>query len=502
MTTTQLKQVPAGLVAAVLPVGAGSRAGLQPGDRVLAINGVVPRDVIDVRMDSLGARVELDVERAGERLVLAADKDQDEDLGVEFESPAFDRLKTCNNACDFCFIRGLPRGLRRTLYIKDDDYRYSFLYGSFTTLTNLSDAEWRRILFQRLSPLRVSVHATDLSLRRELLGNAKAPDILGQLADLGKHGIEVHAQVVLMPGRNDRAVLEGTIADLAAHYATVQSVAVVPVGLTVHSRPRVTHPLDAADARAAIGIIEKRQSEHRKSLGCGFVYAADELYLLADRPLPGPRAYDDYPQLHNGVGMVQLFRTEWRQATRRLPAAVPVPASVAWATGALMAPILRECASRLSVVDGLSVEVIPVSSGLFGGQVTVAGLTAGKDVMAALHGRSIDRAVLPRSMFDAVMRRTIDGLGVEDIARELGIDVCVATAPRDLVERTLGKPTGHQPSADGALSSWCAAGTGPDTAQRLVTDRLEESPTPSRSSFPSRRRQHPARQAGAPRRPD
>lgn len=491
MSAPQVKQVPAGLVVAVFPGGAGSRAGLQPGDRVLAVNGLVPRDVIDVRMDSLGPRVEMDVERAGDRLVLAADKDEDEDLGVEFESPAFDRLKTCNNACDFCFIRGLPRGLRRTLYIKDDDYRYSFLYGSFTTLTNLSDAEWRRILYQRLSPLRVSVHATDLSLRRDLLANPRAPDILYQLDEMGKHGIEVHAQVVLMPGRNDGSVLEATIADLTARYPTVQSVAVVPVGFTVHSRPRATRPLGAADARGAIEIVERHQSACRKSLGCGFVYAADELYLLADRRLPGPRAYDGYPQLHNGVGLVQAFRADWRQATRRLPEAVPVPTSVAWATGALMAPILQECASKLSVVAGLRVEVIPVTNRLFGGQVTVAGLTPAADVLAALRGRCVDRVVLPRSMFDAVMLRTIDDLGVDDIARELGVDVCVAATPRDLVERTLGRA----PSAGEARSSWCATGARPSTVRGLAAPHLEESPTPSRASLASRRR----KPAGAPR---
>src|SRR5439155_26546651 len=189
-----------GLVVETLPDTPAAAAGLRAGDRVLAVNGAVPRDVIDVRLDAATSHVELDVEREGSRLLIRLDKDPDADLGIEFDSPAFDRMKLCNNACDFCFIRGLPRGLRRGLYLKDDDIRYSFLYGNFVTLTNLSDAEWRRLIFQRLSPLRVSVHATDPDLRRRLLRNPKAPPILDQVDELGPHGIRIHAQIVLMPG--------------------------------------------------------------------------------------------------------------------------------------------------------------------------------------------------------------------------------------------------------------------------------------------------------------
>ena len=255
-------------------------------------------------------------------------------------------MKTCNNACEFCFIRGLPRGLRRSLYIKDDDFRYSFLYGNFTTLTNLSEAEWQRLLFQRLGPLRVSVHATDTELRRELLSNPRAPNILEQIDELGAHGIHIHAQIVLMPGWNDGPALEQTLTELAARYPA-SKVRGRTRGLTVHSRVQRIRPLTPDDAAAAIDLVERHQRTNRKTLDTRFVYAADELYLLADRPLPGPRAYEDYPQLENGVGLVQLFRDGWKRAVRKLPGAVDPPLHTCWATGASMAPLFDELANDL-----------------------------------------------------------------------------------------------------------------------------------------------------------
>jgi putative radical SAM enzyme (TIGR03279 family) len=410
---------------------------MRPGDRVLAVNGLVPRDVVDVRLDAAGPQVEIDVEREGSRLLLVVEKDWDEDLGIEFERADFDRLKTCNNRCEFCFISGLPLGLRRSLYIKDDDFRYSFLYGSFVTLTNLSAAEWSRLIFQRLSPLRVSVHATDVALRRELLGNPAAPSILDQLDELGSHGIRVHAQIVLMPGRNDGPVLERTIADLVARHPTVESAAVVPVGLTAHSHAAHTRAVALEDAAAAIGLVAAAQRRCRRNLGAGVVYASDELYLLAGRPVPSARSYDGYLQLHNGVGLVRLFCDEWKRAARRLPPKVDPPRSVCWGTGALMAPVLRDLAANLEPVGGLTVDVVPIQNSLFGGQVTVAGLLPARDVVGALNGKRYDRMVLPRSMLDAPGQQTIDGWTVGRIAEALDMDVIIATGPRDLLERTL-----------------------------------------------------------------
>jgi putative radical SAM enzyme (TIGR03279 family) len=428
---------PVGIVSAVDPESPAGVAGVRPSDRLLAVNGLVPRDVIDVRLDAATDHVELDLERDGEPLLVELDKDPDEDLGIEFESAAFDRMKTCNNRCEFCFIRGLPPGLRRSLYIKDDDYRYSFLYGNFTTLTNLTTTDWKRLLYQRLGPLRVSVHATDPELRRDLLSNPNAPPILEQIARLGEHGIHIHAQIVLMPGRNDGAALEQTLDELAACYPTVESAAVVPVGLTAHSHVEHIRPLTPEDAARAIDQVEVRQKRHRKELGIGFVYAADELYLLAGRPLPPPRAYDDYPQLENGVGLIQLFRDAWKRATRRLPERIESPRRVLWATGALTAPLFGEFAHELERIPDVSIEVVQIRNSLFGGEVTVAGLVPGRDVIEALRGREVDLVVLPRSMFDMEGRQTIDNVSVQEIANELGTDVLVGSSARDLVDATL-----------------------------------------------------------------
>jgi putative radical SAM enzyme (TIGR03279 family) len=276
-------------------------------------------------------------------------------------------------------------------------------------------------------------------LRRDLLANQSAPDILEQIDELGPHGIRIHAQIVLMPGRNDGRALERTIADLAARYPWVESAAVVPVGLTRHSRTSI-RPLEKADAEAAIRTVLATQRRFRREHGVGFVYASDELYLLAGRPLPSPASYDDYPQFQNGVGLVQLFRAEWKRAARRLPTAVDPPRRVCWATGSLLAPILREMADGLRV-EGLSVHVIPVESSLFGGAVTIAGLMSGEDIATAMSDEPCDRLTLPRSMFDtAAGLRTIDGWTVGDIAERLGVDVVIGESPRDLLMKTLEEP--------------------------------------------------------------
>jgi putative radical SAM enzyme (TIGR03279 family) len=429
-----------GLVVDVLADTPAALADVRAGDRLLAVNGYVPRDVIDVRLDAAVGRVELDVLRDGDRLVVDLEKEPDEDRGVVFDSPAFDRMKLCNNACEFCFIRGLPRGLRRSLYLKDDDVRYSFLYGNFVTLTNLTDSEWRRLIFQRLSPLRVSVHATDPELRRRLLRNPRAPAILDQLDELAPHGIRIHAQIVLMPGLNDGPALERTLDDLSARYPTVESAAVVPVGLTRHSRAESIRAVTAEDAAVAIDLVERQQRRLRPRLGTRFVWPGDELYLLAGRPLPAPSAYEDYPQLQNGVGLVQLFRDGWRRAARRVPALVTKRSHVCWATGPLMRPILEELARDLATVQGLSVHVQPVENSLFGGQVSVAGLLPGEDVVRAVAAGAYDRVLLPRAMFDTEGQQTIDGWTTARLAEAVQAEVVVASTAADLIAETVRPP--------------------------------------------------------------
>jgi putative radical SAM enzyme (TIGR03279 family) len=408
---------------------------VEAGDRLLAVNGLVPRDTIDLATGGSERELSIVVERQEARRAFDLNIGATRELGLEFGAPTFDGIRRCANACEFCFIDGLPEGMRRTLYIRDDDYRYSFLYGSFVTLTNLRPSDVDRICYQRLSPLRVSVHATDLAVRRQLLANPRAPDILGQLDDFGAAGIEFHGQVVLVPGVNDGAVLDQTIRDLAVRYPAVRSVAVVPVGLTRHSHTVGLRTLTPADAMAALACCSRWQRNLRARLGVGFVYPGDELYLLAGRRFPSAPQYDDHPQLQNGVGLVPLFLRQWRRVRHRRPAAV-TRRLVLWVCGQAMERALGLVAADLETVDGLSTEVVAVPNAFFGTGVTVSGLLTGADVARALRGRQADRVVLPRVMLDAAGERTLDDWTLSELIENLPGEVRVAQSAGELLEAT------------------------------------------------------------------
>ena len=350
----------------------------------------------------------------------------------------FEGIRECNNNCEFCFIRGLPKGLRRSLYIRDDDYRYSFLFGTFLTLTNLTEADWERIGFQHLSPLHVSVHATDLAVRRQMLANPTAPDILPQLDRLGRLGVEVKAQVVLCPGLNDRGTsLEQTVRDLAARPQVVDSVAIVPVGLTRYSGARTLRQVRADEARQVVRRATAWQRDLRARLGRDFVYLSDELYLLAGRPFPPPRRYDGYRQLQNGVGLTRLLLVDWAGSKPEIPASLPAPRRVAWVCGRAAAPALTAMAAELAAVENLSVTVLDVTNDFFGGGVSVSGLLTGQDVVARLRATPCHLAVLPRSAFGYDGRQTLDGWTTAAIERESGVRLALATAAAELLELTL-----------------------------------------------------------------
>ncbi|MBI4494958.1 MAG: DUF512 domain-containing protein [Chloroflexi bacterium] len=426
------------LVAAVQPGSPAERCGLQAGDRLVAIDGLVIRDVIDYRYQSAAEALDLDLLRQERWLHLRVEKDPDEELGIEFEQPVFEGIRQCVNHCEFCFIRGLPPGLRPSLYIFDDDYRYSFLYGNFLTLTNLDERDWERIAFQKLSPLYVSVHATDLEVRRRLLANRRAPDILAQLDRLGRAGVRVHCQVVLCAGMNDGEVLARSLADLSARYPTVQSVAVVPVGLTRYSKTRTIRRPTPEDAQAALATIDACARRMRRAHGLGFAYPSDELYLLAGRKLPGAAAYDDFPQLQNGVGLIRLMLATWARLRRHLPERLPAPRRVAWLCGRASEPALAQMARDTARVDGLSVEVVPLTNRFFGESVTVSGLLSGQDLLAALRQRSWDCAILPRTAFGFEGRQTLDGVTLEALQAAVPYPVIAAGSGEELLRATVG----------------------------------------------------------------
>jgi len=349
------------LVTSVEPDSIGDELGVQPGDRLLSINGVRPRDLIDFQVLSGDELLTLEVQDPdGTVHVVELEKDADEGLGLGFSEALFDGLRQCNNHCPFCFIDQQPPGHRRSLYLKDDDYRLSFLYGSYLTLTNLTAADWQRIEEQRLSPLFVSVHATDPELRSRLLVNPRAGLILDQLAWFQQRRLQIHAQVVVCPGLNDGPALERTLTDLGrfagGDWPAVLSAAVVPVGLTRY-RPEGDglRPVDPDCARRVIAQVEPLQQRFQRELGSRFAWLSDEWYLLADLPLPPRAAYEDLPQEGNGVGSIRAFLEAMDAATADLPAALPQPRRLSWVVGRLVAHALRPAVDRLNAVSGLEV---------------------------------------------------------------------------------------------------------------------------------------------------
>ena len=414
--------------------GPAARARLRLGDRIVAIDGVVPRDLTDVRIQVQDRdSVTVDLERDGRMVRRVVHLEDAIDLGVDFEHPTFDGLRQCNNNCEFCFIRGLPKGLRRSLYVRDDDYRYSFLFGSFVTLTNLAEEDWHRIAYQRLTPLRVSIHATDPELRARLLAHPGAAPIVPQLAWLGKAGVQIHAQVVLCPGLNDGPVLEQTANDLADLDHVVQSIAVVPVGISDHLSVREIRPVAADDALDALDRMARLRRQFRRRLGRALIFPSDELFLLAGRELPGNAYYEDYPQVQNGVGLTRIMLADWRRARRRLPERVEPERRVAWLCGRAAAPALRLMAAEAARVEGLAVDVRVVENTLFGSSITVSGLMSGRDIARVLGEGPADLAVLPRNAFGFDGERTLDEWTVQELSRETGVSIRLGRTAADLV---------------------------------------------------------------------
>lgn len=428
----------------VAAVEAGSelaRLGLRAGDTLRAIDGLAPRDVIDLQLELPGAQ-RLLIERAdGQQIELDITSSAAEASAITLAEAVPGGIRECNNHCEFCFIRGLPTGLRPTLYVFDDDYRYSFLWGNFLTLTNLSEADWARIGFQRLSPLNVSVHATDAEVRRRLLNNRHAPPILPQLERLATLGIRVNTQVVLCAGINEGVVLEQTIADLAPLHPCVQSVSVVPVGLTRYSRTRNIQRPTRKGAQTAIAICERWQTRLRPQAGVGFVYPSDELYLLAGRTeLPEAEAYDGFPVLSNGVGMLRSMLDEWRHLLTMRRGARPRQREVAWLSGGLAEPALRRMADEWHAYAGWRPLVQVVDNEFFGHEVTVAGLLSGADLIRTLNAlpTSIEDVVLPRGAFGFDGRETIDGVSAEEVGAAHPGRVHLASSPTELLAILLG----------------------------------------------------------------
>ena len=422
------------LVTAVRPDSICAHEGMQPGDRLLSVNGRPLNDQIDYRFYTAEDVVRVDALHGEDRISFTAEKSEGEDLGLDFAEATFDGVRRCRNRCLFCFVDRLPPGLRPSLSVRDDDYRYSFLFGSYVTLTNLSEPDWARIVAQRLSPLYVSIHATDNDVRRRLLGNPKAPDILAQLRRLAHAHISVHAQVVLCPGLNDGQHLERTISDLAAPSDCVESMAIVPVGLTGFGNRQEVHSFTTDEMRSVIDQVKPWQQRFRRTLGRTFVHLADEFYVRTGMPLPSAARYDGYPQYENGVGMARVLLSEWQRARRRLGCAPGARAHFTIACGEAIQALLRPMIDHLRTETVSEIHLYPIKNRFFGGNVTTSGLLTATDVVGQLADKSLGSAlVLPRNMFDADGSRTLDGASADVISARLGVPVVVVSSISDLI---------------------------------------------------------------------
>ncbi len=429
------------VVAAVRGRSAAATAGLRAGDRILSINGAALRDAIDFHFHAADDRLALRVEREGERHALQLTRGGP-DLGLSLEPPRPREIATCANACVFCFIHQLPRGMRKSLYVKDDDFRLSFLHGNYITLTDLDEAELARIEAQRLSPLYVSVHATDPELRHRLLGRPRvSADVLPRLRRLARAGIRVHAQVVLCPDLNDGPHLERTVRELSPLYPQVATVAVVPVGLTRHrERLPALRLLTAGEAGGLVKTAEAWRAQYLAALGTRFVFLADEIYLLAGRPLPEAAAYEGFPIAEDGVGLVRRFEDDLVRALPRL-ARRPASRAITVVTGEMYGPRLARQLAPLASL-GIDARVTAVPNDFFGRTIGVAGLLTGGDVqrhLAALPSLG-DEVLLPSVTVRDAEGVFLDDRSPADIGRDLGVRVrVVAPTGRALLKALVGQ---------------------------------------------------------------
>ncbi|UCC51258.1 MAG: DUF512 domain-containing protein [Anaerolineaceae bacterium] len=453
----------AGQITGVVSGSVAADIGLRPGDELLAINDHAVQDVIDVQFYAAEESLELLIRRNDELLLFEAERAYGQTLGIEFAHPTFDAdIRRCNNLCEFCFVLQMAPRFRRTLYIKDDDYRYSFLFGHYVTLTNLDEHDWWRIETMKLSPLYISVHVTDLEQRRRYLRNENAGDILEQLHRLTEQGIEVHTQLVIVPEVNDGEWLEQSIEDLARLWPGVRSISIVPVGLTKqHKYGLRTH--SKKEAAEILDYVTTLQREFQQRFNSRFIYATDEWYLVADRSLPHHDAYDGQDLRENGLGMVRHFLDEWSTVEKEIQLWLrnlkksgdtrfsQNPEEFAdhtqpWkferitlATGSLFAATLRQTAGEFARLTRLTINVQQIINNRLGDSITVSGLLMGNDVLSQLEAQGYgDLVVLPRVMFDHPDTISLDDISPQEIANKLGCPVALADTMGDVWDALIG----------------------------------------------------------------
>lgn len=424
-----------GIITKVYEDGLGFELGLEVGDKILEINGQALNDIIDYRFALADEEIELLIEKAdGEQEIIEFDKDYDEELGVEFESAVFDGIKKCANKCIFCFVDQMAPKMRKTLYVKDDDYRMSFLYGNFITLTNLSTAQLERIKRLHLSPLFVSVHTTDGELRAKMLNNKNAANIMNNINALIKADIELHTQVVLCPGVNDADYLEKTISDLVALQPQVLSLAIVPVGLTKYrEKCYKLEKFTKEQAQDIVKVVSTYQEKNRKKHGHSFVYLGDEFYLLAQMPIPETELYDGFPQLENGIGLVRNFIDEWDSVDNSDCNDYQEPIYLDIVCGKSAQQILENLVSELKV-NNLNLRVVSIENNFFGKNINVSGLLTGNDISQQLKSVDGNRTgvIIPRIALRNDEDVFLDDYSLQDLQTDLKTKVKVASSGAEL----------------------------------------------------------------------
>jgi putative radical SAM enzyme (TIGR03279 family) len=465
-----------GWVREVTPEGPADLAGVQPGDLLRTINGRTVRDLVDYQFYAAEDELTLEVERNGRPLEILVAKGADEEMGILFGEEPAPFIRICANKCVFCFIkglpeqrtaqRGLPLGMRDSLYIKDDDYRYSFLFGNFITLSNLKEQDWRRLEEQRLSPLYVSVHTTNPELRRKMVDGPRSGEIVEQIQRLGEMGIQCHTQLVLCPQINDRDELDRSVAELAELRPTVQSISVVPVGLTKYNNMLKVgalppmRPCTLAEAEAVMARVtpwQERFAAEPDSHGLHFVYLSDEWYYTTKRPFPPARHYGEYAQIENGVGMTRKLLDDWRFAKRSLRASKidRRPPHIGVITSTMAEPVITRMMREAAKLTGLEIRVVAVENQFFGPLVTVAGLLTARDTLDAIAARFADFTgddllLLPRVMLDNPGARFLDDMTVEEFTAQIQPQVTFAKTADEIVTALHGAAASTA-ARDGAL---------------------------------------------------
>lgn len=434
------------VIRAVNPGSIAQEMGIEQGDRLLAIDGQEIRDIFDYQYYIQDEYIEVLVEKhSGEEWLLEIDKEYEEDLGVEFENGLMDDYRSCRNRCIFCFIDQMPKGMRDTLYFKDDDSRLSFLQGNYVTLTNTSEEDIDRIIRYHLSPINISFQTTDPELRCKMLHNRFAGEALKKVDRLYAGGIRMNGQIVLCKGVNDRGELNRSIRDLTKYIPQLESVSVVPVGLSKYREGLYPlEPFTKEDAREVIAMIHGWQEEIYALHGIHFIHASDEWYILAELPLPEASRYDGYLQLENGVGMVRLFKEEVKEMLTELQRSgfrLQKKREVSLATGLLAFRYIQEMAEELMRMQShLTVRVYPIRNDFFGELITVSGLLTGGDIQAQLMGKELgEELLLPQNVLRSGEDVFLDDMTVSELGNTLQVNInIVKSSGRDFVKKILG----------------------------------------------------------------